>query len=130
MVKQSKKTTHRKPLSTQNELVVVDTDFPGFLNDLEKIADSELDSVQATINKIEKMTWADVYRTSSKTPGQKRGINYEHWPSAEGYLDALPSSPLLSMKILTVYSPPNLTDISEVHRNGPQTHRISNGRHV
>ena len=28
-------------------------------------------------DKIEKMTWDDVYKTSSKTPGTKRGINYE-----------------------------------------------------
>jgi len=40
----------------------------------------ELDEQEAildTIDKIQKMTWDDVYRTSSKTPGQKFGINYE-----------------------------------------------------
>ena len=76
MVKKSKSQTSGA-VSTQNQLVIVDTDFPGFLEDLEKLESFELDAVQATIDKIERMTWNDIYKTSSKTSGSKRGINYE-----------------------------------------------------
>ena len=58
-------------------MVIVDMDFPGFLDDLEDLENKELDAVQASIDKIIKMTWADIYKTSSKTPGNKRGLNYE-----------------------------------------------------
>ena len=77
MVKKSSKAFSGKLGSTQNMPVLVDTDFPRFLDDLEKLTDKELDVVQATINEIEKMTWNDIYKTSSKTPGEKRGLNYE-----------------------------------------------------
>lgn len=66
-----------KPESTQHQQVLVDTDFPRFLDDLERLTDTELDAVQGTINKIEQMTWNDIYRSSSKTPGSKRGLNWE-----------------------------------------------------
>lgn len=72
-----RKSVPRKAVSTQHGTVQVDTDFPGFLDDLEKMDDSEVDVVQASIEKIEKMTWVDIYKTSSKTRGSKRGLNYE-----------------------------------------------------
>lgn len=63
--------------STQNQFVLVDVNFSGFLDDLEKLTSSDLNAVQAVIDKIQKMTWTDIYKTSSKTRGSKRGLNYE-----------------------------------------------------
>ncbi|MFN8846188.1 MAG: hypothetical protein ACK5W9_05015 [Bdellovibrionales bacterium] len=36
---------------------------------------AEFDQVEEAVKKIEKMTWDQIYRTSSKT--QKRGLNWE-----------------------------------------------------
>lgn len=36
---------------------------------------AEFDQVEETVKKIEKMTWDQIYRTSSKS--QKRGLNWE-----------------------------------------------------
>lgn len=77
MAKKAPKKFLAKAESTQHEQIIVDTDFPRFLDDLEQLTDQELDAVQTTVNKIEQMTWNDVYRTSSKTPGNKRGLNWE-----------------------------------------------------
>ena len=77
MAKKPKAAARAKPESTQNQTVLVDTDFPRFLDDLERLADRELEAVQATVDKLGKMTWNDIYKTSSKTPGDKRGLNFE-----------------------------------------------------
>jgi hypothetical protein len=77
VVNKSNKTAPKKAVSTQHLTVLVDTEFPGFLDDLESLESSELDSVQASINKIQQMTWNDIYKISSKTPGNKRGLNFE-----------------------------------------------------
>ena len=77
MAKKPKPSAQAKSESTQNQSVLVDTDFPKFLDDLESITDKELDSVQATVDKIAKLTWNDIYKTSSKTAGDKRGLNFE-----------------------------------------------------
>lgn len=77
MVKRPTRSVPSKAESTQNQAVLVDIDFPRFLDDLENLSEKELDAVQATINKIEKMTWNDIYKTSSKTAGSKRGLNFE-----------------------------------------------------
>ncbi len=77
MAKKPKAAARAKPESTQNQTVLVDTDFPRFLDDLERLADRELEAVQATVDKLGTMTWNDIYKTSSKTPGDKRGLNFE-----------------------------------------------------
>jgi len=63
--------------STQHQTVLVDVSFPGFLISLESLDSVVQERVLTTIEKIQQMTWQDVYQTSSKTPGQKRGINFE-----------------------------------------------------
>ncbi len=40
-----------------------------------KLEAVEFDQVEETVKKIEKMTWDQIYKTSSKT--QKRGLNWE-----------------------------------------------------
>lgn len=63
--------------TTQHHYVQVDTSYPRFLKSLANLKVDEQEAILDTIDKIQKMTWDDVYKTSSKTPGQKRGINYE-----------------------------------------------------
>lgn len=63
--------------TTQHRYVLVDSSYPRFLEALADLETNEQDEILDTIDKIQKMTWDDVYKTSSKTPGQKRGINYE-----------------------------------------------------
>ena len=63
--------------TTQHHYVLVDTSYPRFLKSLANLEVDEQEAILDTISKIQKMTWDDVYKTSSKTPGQKRGINYE-----------------------------------------------------
>ncbi len=76
-------TKSKKPLerpvaaTTQHHSVLVDTGYPRFLNALVNLELDEQEAILDTIDKIQKMTWDDVYKTSSKTPSQKRGINYE-----------------------------------------------------
>ncbi len=63
--------------STQLERVEVDINFPRFLEEFERLELREADQLLKTLSRIEQMTWNDVYRSSSKTGGEKRGINYE-----------------------------------------------------
>lgn len=63
--------------TTQQQNVLVDTGYPRFLKTLANLQVDDQEAILHTIDKIQKMTWDDVYKTSSKTPGQKRGINYE-----------------------------------------------------
>ena len=44
-------------------------------NDLLSLETTEFNQVEETVKKIEKMTWDQIYKTSSKT--QKRGLNWE-----------------------------------------------------
>ena len=62
--------------STQNELIECDLEFPLFQRELSKLESTELDAVFAKVETINKMTWAQVYATSSKGEG-KRGLNWE-----------------------------------------------------
>lgn len=64
-----------KPISTQHELVECDLEFPRIIEELSELALDELDQVEASIKKINQMTWDQIYKTSSKT--QKRGLNWE-----------------------------------------------------
>lgn len=63
--------------STQHKLVEVDINFPRFLEEFEELETREADQLLKTLSRIERMTWNDIYRSSSKTAGEKRGINYE-----------------------------------------------------
>ena len=64
-----------KPASTQHDLVVCDLEFPRIRKELAKLKLDELDQVEASVNKINQMTWDQIYKTSSRT--QKRGLNWE-----------------------------------------------------
>ena len=63
--------------TTQHHHVLVDTGYPRFLKALANLEIDDQEAILDTIDKIQKMTWGDVYKTSSKTSGQKRGINFE-----------------------------------------------------
>lgn len=62
--------------STQNELVLCDLEFPPLQGELKKLEPLQLDQFFSCIEKVRKMTWAQIYATSSKGAG-KRGINWE-----------------------------------------------------
>jgi len=61
--------------STQHELVICDLEFPRLKNELTELELDELEQVEKSIEKISQMTWAQIYKTSSKT--KKRGLNWE-----------------------------------------------------
>lgn len=61
--------------STQNELIECDLEFHRVLRELERLEATQLEELENTIHKIKKMTWDQLYKTSSKT--QKRGLNWE-----------------------------------------------------
>ena len=61
--------------STQHELVECDIEFPRLQKELEDLEAEELDQVEDSIEKIQKMSWDQIYKTSSKS--QKRGLNWE-----------------------------------------------------
>ncbi len=65
----------KSPLSNQHEPVLCDLNFPRLQNELLDLELVEFDQVEDTVKKIEKMTWDQIYKTSSKT--QKRGLNWE-----------------------------------------------------
>jgi hypothetical protein len=65
--------------STQHELVKCDLEFPGLVKSLATLTNDELEAFMKSINKIQQMTWAQIYATSSKGAG-KRGLNWEVLP--------------------------------------------------
>lgn len=67
----AKKTTS----ANQHKNIEVDLEFPRAQKELQVLENKELDQIEATIEKVKKMTWDQVYKTSSKT--QKRGLNWE-----------------------------------------------------
>lgn len=67
----AKKTTS----ANQHKNIEVDLEFPRAQKELQALENKELDQIEATIEKVKKMTWDQVYKTSSKT--QKRGLNWE-----------------------------------------------------
>lgn len=64
-----------KSISTQHELVECDLEFPRIIRELSELSLDELNQVEASVLKIRRMTWDQLYKTSSKT--QKRGLNWE-----------------------------------------------------
>jgi hypothetical protein len=61
--------------STQHELVECDLGFPRVRKELADLELDELEQVEESVTKIQKMTWDQIYKTSSKK--QKRGLNWE-----------------------------------------------------
>lgn len=69
---------NRKPIiqaSTQHQLVLCDLGFPRLQSELLDLETAEFDQVEETVRRIEKMTWDQIHKTSSKS--QKRGLNWE-----------------------------------------------------
>jgi len=64
-----------KRSSAQHELVECDLEFPRIQKELSNLELNELVQVEESVKKINKMTWNQVYETSSRT--QKRGLNWE-----------------------------------------------------
>ena len=71
MVKSKKKSGN----STQHELVVCDLEFPRLGEELQDLELDQIEQVERATEKIQQMTWDQIYKTSSKT--QKRGLNWE-----------------------------------------------------
>ena len=61
--------------SNQHKNVEIDLEWPRVQTELQNLEAKELDQIEATIEKIKKITWDQIYKTSSKT--QKRGLNWE-----------------------------------------------------
>lgn len=61
--------------STQHELVVCNLEFPRIQKELVDLESDQFDIFSRAIDKIEQMTWDQIYKTSSKS--QKRGLNWE-----------------------------------------------------
>lgn len=61
--------------STHHELVQVDLEYPRIQSELAELELDQLREVRACVDKIKKMTWAQVLATSSKS--EKRGLNWE-----------------------------------------------------
>ena len=66
--------------STQNELVQCDLEFPAFQKDLADLESRQIDAVLNKVETINRMTWNQVYATSSKGK-DKRGLNWEVLPN-------------------------------------------------
>lgn len=67
--------------STQHELVRCDLEWPRIQKELLDLGMEELGQVERAVEKIQQMTWDQIYKTSSKT--QKRGLNWEPIPSQQ-----------------------------------------------
>ena len=63
--------------STQQYHVRVDLKYPSFQDQLADLCLSELSEVLNSITKIQSMTWQQIWDTSTKTKGNKRGLNWE-----------------------------------------------------
>jgi len=61
--------------SSQHELVVCNLEFPRVQKELADLENDQFDSVSRSVEKIEEMTWDQIYKTSSRS--QKRGLNWE-----------------------------------------------------
>lgn len=62
--------------STHHSLVQCDLEFSRFQLEMEDLEIEELRELNRCIDKIEKMTWAQILATASKGAG-KRGLNWE-----------------------------------------------------
>ena len=65
----------KEKLSTQHELVECDLEFPRLREELGRLELKDLEQVESVIERIQQMTWDQIYKTSSRT--QKRGLNWE-----------------------------------------------------
>lgn len=65
----------RLATSNQHKNIEIDLEWPRVQAELQNLESKELDQVESSIEKIKKMTWDQVYKTSSKN--QKRGLNWE-----------------------------------------------------
>lgn len=63
--------------STQHERVEVDINSVRFLEEFEELDRELADQLLKALSRIERLSWDDIYRGSSKKNGDKRGINYE-----------------------------------------------------
>lgn len=66
--------------STQNELVQCDLEFPTLQDQLKKPKSLDFEAFFNKVEKINEMTWQQVYATSSKGKA-KRGLNWEALPN-------------------------------------------------
>jgi len=66
--------------STQNELVQCDLELPSLQEQLKKLESVDFDTLLNRVEKINEMTWQQVYATSSKGKA-KRGLNWEVLPN-------------------------------------------------
>jgi hypothetical protein len=67
----------KKSHSTQSAFVQCDLEFPPFQNKLKDLEETELDAFLKKIETINRMTWTQIYATSSKG-AEKRGLSSLH----------------------------------------------------
>ena len=63
--------------STQSSYIAVDVGFQGFKDDFSKLEVDEISDFFDAISRLQKMTWQQLWDTSTKKAGEKRGFNYE-----------------------------------------------------
>ena len=63
--------------STQNNNVFVDLNFPGILDQIRALNDQDFKVFKSRIEYIGKLTWQNIYNTSTKNPKLKTGLNWE-----------------------------------------------------
>lgn len=61
--------------SSQHELVVCNLEFPRVQKELVDLENDQFEFVSRSVEKIEQMTWDQIYKTFSRS--QKRGLNWE-----------------------------------------------------
>ncbi|MBI2606176.1 MAG: hypothetical protein HYW49_08870 [Deltaproteobacteria bacterium] len=71
----TKRKNEAERVSTHHELVTVDLEYPRVQGELAELDLDQLLEVRACVEKIQKMTWAQILATSSKS--EKRGLNWE-----------------------------------------------------
>ena len=72
----------KKTGSTQSEFVQCDLEYPPFQDELKDLETGEFDAFFNKVETINRMTWTQVYATSSKG-AQKRGLNWEVLPKQQ-----------------------------------------------
>lgn len=90
-----KKDKKEKSGSTQIELVKPDLTFPGLMDELRQLPEDQYNQFKERIQFIKKMTWQQVYDTSTKSKKEKRGLN---WEVLDGQITA-DGKPVASIRI-------------------------------
>lgn len=92
------KKTSKKPIqvnSTQNDFVKPDLTFPNFMDELRNLSKASYEEFKNRIQHIKKLTWQQIYDSSTKSPKNKTGLNWELLPNQKTVDDC----PVASIRI-------------------------------